>query len=166
MLPEHSLRLMVADDLAVVLSWRNHIDIRRFMYTTDLIDWDDHCRWFSKASLDTDRHLLIYEAHGQAQGFVNLSWKNNVADWGFYVAPDAPKGCGRELGRLALTHAFNEINLHKVCGQALMFNLPSIKFHTHLGFQQEGVLREQHFDGEVFHSVVCFGLLRNEWLAR
>jgi len=32
-----------------------------------------------------------------------------------------------------------------------------------LGFQREGVLRQQHFDGQQYHDVVCFGLLANEW---
>ena len=88
-----------------------------------------------------------------------------IADWGFYAAPDAPKGTGRKLGASALTYAFARLELHKVCGQALDFNERSIHFHLRLGFQQEGVLREQHFDGEQYHGIVCFGLLATEWQA-
>jgi UDP-4-amino-4,6-dideoxy-N-acetyl-beta-L-altrosamine N-acetyltransferase len=53
--------------------------------------------------------------------------------------------------------------LHKLCGQALAFNERSIRFHQNLGFRREGVLRQQHFDGEQYHDVVCFGLLASEW---
>ena len=79
------------------------------------------------------------------------------------LAPDAPKGSGRQLGRAALNHAFRQLKFHKVCGQALAYNQRSIQFHQSLGFEQEGILRDQHFDGERYHHVICFGLLSHEW---
>ncbi|MDO8861655.1 UDP-4-amino-4,6-dideoxy-N-acetyl-beta-L-altrosamine N-acetyltransferase [Haliea sp. E1-2-M8] len=154
-------------DLEQVLVWRNHADVRRYMYTTHEIGLDEHRKWFGSAKSNPDTHLLIFERDGQASGFVNISSTRclEVADWGFYVAPDAPKGTGRALGKRVLTYAFGELGLHKVCGQALGFNERSIQFHTVLGFTEEGRLRDQHFDGHKYHDVVCFGLLANEWEA-
>ena len=88
-----------------------------------------------------------------------------MADWGFYAAPDAPKGTGRQLGKAVQYYVFVQAGLHKLCGQALVYNERSIRFHQSLGFQQEGILREQHFDGQNYHDVVCFGLLASEWQA-
>jgi RimJ/RimL family protein N-acetyltransferase len=62
-----------------------------------------------------------------------------------------------------LRYGFQTEGLHKIYGQALDFNLPSIQFHRALGFQQEGVLRDQHRDGASYHAIVCFGLLQAEW---
>jgi UDP-4-amino-4,6-dideoxy-N-acetyl-beta-L-altrosamine N-acetyltransferase len=162
------MRNMVHADLERVLAWRNHTEIRRYMYTQHEINLDEHCAWFERARLDPRKNLLIYEAESRALGFVSFSEVGScgVADWGFYAAPDAPKGSGRQFGRAALDHAFNVIHLHKVCGQALAFNERSIRFHQSLGFQQEGELRDQHFDGEIYHHVKCFGLLSHEWLSR
>lgn len=163
---DHCLvRVMVPEDLGRVLSWRNHPDIRRYMYTQHEISLDEHRSWFDRASQDSRKHLLIFEVNHIAQGFVNISElaASGVADWGFYIAPEAPKGTGRKLGQKALYYAFNDLNLHKVCGQALAFNERSIKFHRDLGFQQEGVLRDQHYDGGSYHAVICFGLLNAEW---
>lgn len=159
------VRSMVQADLEMVLEWRNHPDVRRYMYSQHEISLDEHRRWFEQSALNPARHLLVFELDGAPVGFVNFNRLNSyvVADWGFYVAPDAPKGSGRLLGRAALNHAFNELALHKVCGQALAYNERSINFHRRLGFQQEGILRDQHFDGEHYHYVVCFGLLRHEW---
>lgn len=159
------LRKLVQDDLALVLAWRNHPDIRRYMFSTHEITFDEHCSWFARASQDPSRHLLLFEQNGQPLGFVNLHVLNpiaGVADWGFYVSPDAPKGTGKSLGTTVLKYAFEQLNLHKLCGQALDFNEKSIHFHLRMGFRQEGVLREQHFDGIHYHSIVCFGLLRQE----
>lgn len=161
------LRLMTIDDLEQVLAWRNHPEIRRYMYTQHEIALAEHADWFDRARQQSGRYLLILEVDKVRQGFVNLyeSKPGGVADWGFYIAPDAPKGTGQRLGRYLLQYAFGELGLHKVCGQALGFNTRSIQFHQRLGFTQEGVLRDQHHDGQQYHDVVCFGLLASEWRA-
>lgn len=158
---------MTGNDLSMVLAWRNHPEIRRYMFNQAEIGADEHRQWFEAASSDPNRHLLIFEPSAEALGFVSLrvGTHPNVADWGFYVAPQAPRGTGRTLGRCALDHAFGTLALHKVCGQAIEFNSRSIEFHRALGFTQEGVLREQHREGDRYHAVVCFGLLGREWSA-
>lgn len=159
------IRRMMHADLERVLAWRNHPDVRRYMYTQHEIALDEHQRWFERSLQDPKKHLLVFEVNQQPLGFVNFNEAVNgsIADWGFYVAPDAPKGSGRQLGCAALSHAFTQLQLHKVCGQALAYNERSIQFHQSLGFQQEGILRDQHFDGERHHHVICFGLLCHEW---
>lgn len=163
-----SVRDMKPDDLDRVLFWRNHPEIRRYMYTQHEISLSEHCAWFERASQDPHKHLLIFEVNNVAQGFVNISELAvpGVADWGFYISPEAPKGTGRKLGQTALHYAFDDLSLHKVCGQALAFNERSIKFHRDLGFQQEGILRDQHYDGDSYHTIICFGLLKTEWPSR
>lgn len=157
---------MTEEDLEMVLSWRNHPEIRRYMYTQHEISSDEHARWFARASQDSQRHLLVFANEKTALGFINIHQiaSGGIADWGFYAAPDAPRGTGRALGQAALRYAFQVARLHKLCGQALAFNKRSIRFHLNLGFQREGVLRQQHFDGEQYHDVLCFGLLAREWV--
>ena len=159
------VRAMVHADLERVLVWRNHPAVRRYMYTQHEITFSEHQCWFELAQKDPRKHLLLFEADKQPLGFVSFSELacGGIADWGFYATPDAPKGTGRQLGLAALDHAFKQLNLHKVCGQALAYNERSIHFHRALGFQQEGVLRDQHFDGDHHHHIICFGLLSNEW---
>lgn len=161
---EH-LRLMTQDDLAQVLSWRNHQDVRRYMYTKHAITLEEHQRWFERTSQDPQKHLLIFQDEGVPMGFVQFSQLNSspVADWGFYTAPDARRGAGRRLGRTALCYAFDYLKLHKVCGQVLAYNERSIHCHLSLGFQQEGRLRDQYFNGQDYNDVLCFGLLATEW---
>jgi len=156
---------MTMADLEQVMAWRNHSEVRRFMYTTHEISLDEHRHWFERSSLDPSTYLRIYEKDGEATGFVNISKTRSpqIADWGFYVSPDAPKNIGGLLGDEALNFAFNELKLHKLCGQVLGFNDRSIAFHKRLGFIEEGCLREQHFDGTNYHDVVCFGILAEEW---
>ncbi len=160
-----TVRRMTTRDLELVLSWRNHPQVRMHMFTQHEISFDEHERWFAKASQDDRQHLLIFEINSEPQGYANLSLlpHRTVANWGFYLAQTAPRGSGMRLGRATLNHAFRTQLLHKVCGQALSQNDRSIRMHLALGFKPEGVLREQHFDGQSFHDVCCFGLLRHEW---
>ena len=162
---QQPVRPMVASDLERVLAWRNHPEVRRYMYTQHEITLEEHSRWFERATQDRSRHLLIFENDAAPLGFINIHQiaTGGIADWGFYAAPDAPKGTGRQLGQAALQYAFQGAGLHKLCGQALGYNEKSIQFHLSLGFTQEGILRQQHFDGQHYHDVVCFGLLANEW---
>ncbi|MGE8439393.1 MAG: UDP-4-amino-4,6-dideoxy-N-acetyl-beta-L-altrosamine N-acetyltransferase [Pseudomonas palmensis] len=161
------VRCMEYGDLEQVLDWRNHPEVRKYMYTQCEIGMLEHQAWFDRESNNQKRHLLIYEVDGQPRGFVNISEsiKGHVADWGFYLAPQTARGSGRSLGIAALDFAFTNLKLHKLCGQVLDYNLGSIKFHLRMGFQQEGALREQHFDGQTYHTVIHFGLLRHEWQA-
>lgn len=162
---QQSLRPMVVSDLERVLAWRNHHEVRRYMYTQHEITLEEHSRWFERTTQDRSRHLLIFEKEDVSLGFISIHQigTGGIADWGFYAAPDAPKGTGQELGHASLRYAFVEAGLHKLCGQVLAYNEKSLQFHINLKFAQEGILRQQHFDGQHYHNVVCFGLLASEW---
>ena len=167
MLDACQLRLVVEDDLPMVLAWRNHPDVRRYMFTQHEIGMEEHRNWFAKTILDKSRCLLIVEEAKQAIGYVQFSQVSDggIANWGFYARPKAPKGTGRKLGAMALNHAFGPLKLHKVCGQAIGINQASMAFHQRQGFVLEGVLRDQHRIDGAYHSVHCFGLLSTEWKA-
>jgi UDP-4-amino-4,6-dideoxy-N-acetyl-beta-L-altrosamine N-acetyltransferase len=159
-------RPMQAADLSLVLAWRNHADVRRWMMTRHEIKPAEHAQWFERASTDNTRALLVGEVEGHPIGFANFSRVSagGAADWGFYTAPGTPRGSGTRLCAGALDFAFRELRVHKVCGQALDHNVGSIRLHVKLGFVQEGTLREQQLVDSAHRDLICFGLLRREWL--
>jgi RimJ/RimL family protein N-acetyltransferase len=112
------------------------------------------------------RELLIHMLHGTAAGFVSFDalTHQSIVEWGFYTAPDAARGSGRQLGLAALRHAFVQRCWHKVAGRTLAGNARALRFHAALGFRVEGTLREHHFDGQAYQDVVCFGLLQADAL--
>lgn len=163
-----TIRNVHSEDLDLLLEWRNHPDVRRYMLSQHEISRQEHVSWFQRASSDASRRLLLVEEEDVPLGFVNFSGvaQGTAADWGFYAAPGAPKGAGAKIGTAALDLAFDALDLHKVCGQALAFNKASIRFHEKLGFTKEGLLREQHRIDGVYHDMICFGLIRSEWIHR
>lgn len=160
-----TIRPLELSDLPTILTWRNHLNVRQFMFTQHEISLKEHTIWFDKASQDRTRRLMMVEEKRQPIGYVQFGQVGvgSVSDWGFYAAPDSPKGTGRKLGVVALTYAFSVLRLHKVCGQAIEHNTASIGFHQALGFKKEGVLREQQRIDHAYQNIICFGLLAHEW---
>jgi UDP-4-amino-4,6-dideoxy-N-acetyl-beta-L-altrosamine N-acetyltransferase len=160
-----TIRDLTEDDLSMVLEWRNAPSVRRYMLTQHEITQEEHRQWFARVKDDKTRQQIIVMDAGDPIGFVQFNpvSQGGIADWGFYVRPDAPKGSGTKLGQAALTHAFKTLGLHKVCGQAIESNLVSIAFHQKLGFRDEGCLREQERISKNYRNLFCFGLLAKEW---
>ena len=160
------VRPMNKSDLETVRGWRNHKSVRAYMYNQHEIGEEEHRAWFERISRDSYRHPLVFEIGKDKAGFVQFSVldaRARRAEWGFYLAPTAPRGSGKKLGACALSYAFNQLSLHKVCGEALAFNERSICFHERLGFRREALFRDHYFDGEKYHDVIGFGLLADDW---
>jgi UDP-4-amino-4,6-dideoxy-N-acetyl-beta-L-altrosamine N-acetyltransferase len=162
---ERQIRALRESDLEMLLSWRNHPEVRRYMLTQHKISADEHMKWFRRTSVDPQRHLLIYQYKEIPLGFISLyqTPESALADWGFYLSPDSEKGTGNALGEAGLTYAFEYLKLHKICGKVLSYNACSIRFHESLGFVREGILRQQHLVDTSYHDLVCFGLLSSDW---
>jgi UDP-4-amino-4,6-dideoxy-N-acetyl-beta-L-altrosamine N-acetyltransferase len=68
------------------------------------------------------------------------------------------------LSSATLRYAFDTLKLHKLCAVVMGNNTRSIRLHKKLGFQLEGRLRQQHFDGTSYIDTLHFGLLAEEYL--
>ena len=160
-----TLRAMHADDLEQVRSWRNHPQVRRHMLTQHEISVEEHVQWFNKVKQEPQRHVVLVHEGEQALGLAHFAPVNphGVVDWGFYLTPQASKGSGSKLARMALDFAFKQQGWHKVCGQVISSNAASRRFHLKLGFTLEGVLRQQAFICNEWLSVWCYGLLASDW---
>ena len=160
-----TIRKMQAADLETVRSWRNHADVKRHMLTQHEISAQEHSQWFAAVDQDPQRHVMLVHDEKTPLGLVHFSKVNadGIVDWGFYLAPKAPKGSGSKLARKALYFAFKEQGWHKVCGQVISSNITSKRFHLKLGFLLEGVLRQQVKINHEWLSLWCFGLIASDW---
>jgi RimJ/RimL family protein N-acetyltransferase len=72
------------------------------------------------------------------------------------------KGLAKEATRLWLDYGLSQLRLRKVFLDTLDTNLHNIRLNEELGFQIEGILRnEVYFDGRM-HDVLRMGLIRDE----
>ncbi len=163
----NSIKPLSVNELDVVLSWRNSDSVRKFMFNTQKINKEEHIKWFERSKNDLSRHLLVFELESKVKGFAQFSvTKGGIAEWGFYVDPEAERGTGTLLAVNVLQYAFTKLNLHKVCARVILFNDRSLALHKKMNFIAEGHLRDDFFDGENYHDVICFGLLKSDWLIK
>ncbi len=159
------IRRLSVNDLPLVRQWRNHPDVRSYMFNQQVINTKEHQQWFLDKSKDSTQHLLIYEDQGKPQGFLSFSIKENIeADWGFYKAPDAKKGSGKILGKLGLDYAFKKIGIRKINAQVIDFNLASLKFHEQLGFSKNRIGRNEYHTEDKYCDVHHFNISTETWM--
>lgn len=155
------LRPMLARDLDVVREWRNDPQTRRYMISRHVISREEHQLWFERCAADPSRRLYVLDRNAQPLGFAQLSGvaSGGTAEWGFHVAPQAPRGTGTELCSRVLMAAFQKERLYKVLGKTLSSNERSRRLHLRLGFTEEGRVGEQPAAGEEYRDIVCYGIL-------
>lgn len=162
-----SLRKIQETDLELMLSWRNHPSIRSSMFSQAVIELDQHRAWFRRESeKDTSLWLLYKDSDNKSAGvayFTDLDRVLRNGFWGFYVAPGSKPGTGTQMGVEVLDYYFAELGFHKLNAEVMESNERSQHFHRKLGFQIEGVFRDQYLGKEGYQNVTRFGLLESEW---
>lgn len=162
------LRPLTESDLSIMLEWRNAPAVRENMYTKHEISEEEHRKWFARQQNDEHSRWYIYEDEmNKPEGvvyFTQYQPKQQNSFWGFYASPNAKAGTGSRILLEALDHAFFKLGLHKLNGEALIKNTKSIGIHKKMGFQEEGVFRDFHFDGKYFFDVIRLGILKSEWI--
>ena len=135
--PQAQLRPATPADCARIHAWRNHPSIRAMMFQPDPIPLPQHQAWFAAQLANPSFKMYVYTLGGTPQGYGSLK---RIApteyEWGFYLAPDCPRGNGSAMCNLLLQRAFGELGATTVHGQALRHNAASIALHRKLGFRQ------------------------------
>jgi len=184
------LRQATQADTQMIWQWRNHIDVRRWMFGQDEIALADHEKWYGKQLDHANVHLLIFEVAGEPMGLVNVtqmtidkyqtlqlanthtpnpnasSPNEKTASWGFYLSPNSAKGqgLGFALGVLAIAQIFNTTDIGKITAQVLAYNTASLALHRKLGFSETGVLKQHFGVGDKVYDVVEFELKSQDFL--
>lgn len=166
------LRPMNDADLERVRAWRNAPSIRAHMYTQHEIALDEHRAWWDRVKASSKFRFFIYEDAGTPLGYVAFSEiapRAATATWGFYTAPNAPKGTGSRMTFRAMDQAFgpqdNGLALRKLSAEALGRNAASLRLHESFGFLREGLFRDHVLIGDALDDVHRFALFARDWAA-
>lgn len=94
----------------------------------------------------------------------NRSWRNCVIGYEILRGFQG-QGYMREAVSAILDYGFDVMALHRVQAETHPDNRASIALATRLGFQFEGVHREQAFWDGRFHDLNCYSLIEHDWRA-
>lgn len=164
-------KLMLMDltknHLEQIFNWRNQPFIRDVMFNSELIQWENHIKWFESILQNENKIFKVLYYDDVPYGVANFSitdLNNSVGEWGFYIGDkNAPKGMGKALAYMILNFLFEEQCVRKVCAEVLDYNLVSLKFHEKIGFKPEGLLRKQIYKNNRFCDIYLFSIFKEEW---
>ncbi|MET0425899.1 MAG: GNAT family protein [Actinoplanes sp.] len=115
--------------------------------------------WFQYAIERIDGKVLVGDVA------VRLHDNHLQAEIGFTLATEHQKqGYATEAVRAVLDRLFRVQGLHKVTGECDARNVGSYRLLERLGFQREGLLRQQTYLKGEWTDDLIYGLLASEWL--
>ncbi len=74
------------------------------------------------------------------------------------------KGYGTSAMKILIKYGFMERRLNKCSSTVLEGNEASIKMHKKLGYEQEGVLKQNIYMNGRYYDEICFGLTKDRYL--
>jgi RimJ/RimL family protein N-acetyltransferase len=166
------LRRFRASDAAALAAYRSAPEVARYQ------SWDAPfpaekavvaVRNFAAGTPDRPGHFQYGIEHAADRvliGDVYVRLHDNLkqAEIGFTLAPAYQKrGYATEAVRAVLDRLFRLQGLHKVTGECDARNKASAALMERLGFQREGLLRQQTYIKGEWTDDLIYGLLGTEW---
>jgi len=98
-------------------------------------------------------------------GYANWSQAHRRAEIGYCLRRDYwRQGIGEEALRAIIAFGFDAMNLNRIHACPWVENVASVRLLEKLGFQREGVLRDEHWEDGAFHDEALYALLRREYV--
>jgi len=165
------LRLLEPEDLNQLYIFRNDYEITRHLggfsagfSHSDLKEWleshrqrNDEIIWAIATQKD---NICIGHV-----GLYQIDYRVRKADFGILIGDtnQQGKGIGKAVSSVILNYGFQQLNLHKVSLSVLATNERAIKLYHSIGFQKEGIMRDEQFrDGKYVDSIIM-SCLEQEW---
>ena len=161
-----NLRPLKEDDLKMVLRWRNRDDVRKYMYNSHVISWEEHINWFAQVKDDPLKIYFIYENNSIPEGVIAFDAYSEIAkiaSWAFYSGNPKKKGIGLYMEVAALSYAFDALKLQKLWCEVLSNNPSVLKFHKKFGFIEEGLFVNHHYSDDTYMDIYRLAIFKKTW---
>ncbi|WP_373032493.1 UDP-2,4-diacetamido-2,4,6-trideoxy-beta-L-altropyranose hydrolase [Sulfurovum sp.] len=126
------------DEKRMVLTWRNNPNIRKWMFSQEIIEIKDHLAYVNSLNKREDRLYFLVKQEGQAIGvidFTNIDYQKRSTEFGIYANPEL-KGVGQILMKAIIDYAFNSLKVKTLISAVIEENLPAIKLYKRYDFKE------------------------------
>lgn len=150
-----------------VRRWRNHENVRKWMYQDHTISPEEHTKFVEILKVD-DRNFywLVKKNKDEYIGVVSLNavdLRNKNARLGIYSNPDCKSSKpGYILIECLKKLAFDIVHLHTLTLEVIDNNQRAIDFYKKSGFSNEGKLREYVFKNGNWYDVIVMGIIKKD----
>ena len=126
----------------MVLKWRNHNNVRIWMYNKNLIDEISHVRFIESLENNSMNEYLLVAKDKQNIGviyFNNINQNVKECEFGLYKNPfDCSRGLGKVLIDVALKYAFEILKVKRVYLEVFSSNVRAIHLYRQYTFREYG----------------------------
>jgi RimJ/RimL family protein N-acetyltransferase len=133
-----ALRKAGITDKELTFKWATNEDIRAFSFSTNVITWDEHSKWFEKRIHLKECYFYVAELEGAPVGSIRFDVENAIATIS-YLVDSGHHGVG--IGRILLASGMKiflgeakEVN--QIVGYVRKNNIPSVKIFERMGFSK------------------------------
>lgn len=169
---EIHLRKLTIDDTANIVRWRNQPEVYKNLYTQTLITEEIHIAYFHKyVETGLVKQFIVEADIDGVKTDIGTTFLKNIdsvsqkAEFGIFIGESKARGRGlsNSIVKATLDVAFNEMKLNKVYLTVFGNNAVAIRSYENAGFKQDGVLRQDFFDGKKYVDVVLMSVLSDEF---
>jgi len=160
-------RAVEAEDSETLRQWINDHDTARYLSISWPVSSSEQREYHERTRKDGGRKkIAITLSDGKLIGLLslkNFDLMNRSVEVGITIGTPEyrGKGLGSRALRLAVRVLFDEFNYHRVWAHILEPNLACVNLFKHVGFEQEGVLRDSVFwNGQMVGTVIMAKLRR------
>jgi [ribosomal protein S5]-alanine N-acetyltransferase len=154
---------------------------RYWLNDPEIVQYNSHGRFpmtpekllnFVQAALQSNTSLVLAvidtktEKHIGNISLQNINWIDRNAEIAFLLGEKDfwGKGVMYEAGALLINHGFTALNLHRIhCGTS-SDNKGMQKLAEKLAMKKEGIRREAIFNNGIYHDIIEYGILKEDFL--
>ena len=126
------------EEKEMILKWRNHPDIRKWMYNQDEIKFEEHLNFIDSLKLRKDKLYFLVKKEDEFIGVIDfLDLDKKEIFYGIYSNPNSKiMGVGRILNEISIDFAFNSLKAHKLKLEVFEDNIQVRNLHKKYKFRQ------------------------------
>ncbi len=131
---------MSLEEKKMVLSWRNHPDIKQWMYSSNDILLENHLSFIETLKNCIEKLYFLVKQNNNYIGvidFTNIDRDNKSSEFGLYSNIDIQiLGVGRILENVCIDYAFNILNINILKLEVFSENIQVRNLHKKFNFKE------------------------------
>lgn len=125
------------NELETILTWRNHPDVRKWMYNSEEISSSAHIKFCTELKQSSNKGYWLVQMGDELIGTININpydSQNHEGEWGFYLNPQYFKSDAvLMLFYYSIELFFKEFKLNQLKGYVLRTNTSSLILNDFFG---------------------------------
>ncbi len=159
-----ALKALQLNDVDHIMTWVNDPEVvknlQHFDKTFTRNDEEIYVNKILSSKNDFAFSIFDEEEYVGQCGIHQISWENKLGRLSLIIKREFwNKGYAQKALELLINHAFQEIKLHKVWLMHWKENEKAAHLYHKLGFQPEGILRDEYFWQDRYHDMVRMAII-------